>query len=78
MSSTYFVPEGLSSGRWLCIQVWYNLFTCRLLLLLHVNKFYHTCTYNCLHEDELFGAKHVEDITKMKKKITLTMGNFVG
>jgi len=26
MSSTYFEPEGSSSGRWLCIQLWYGTF----------------------------------------------------
>jgi len=26
MSSTYSKPEGSSSGRWLYIQVWYNVF----------------------------------------------------
>ena len=28
----------------------------------HVNKLYHTCTYNRLPEDEPSGSKHVEDI----------------
>jgi len=32
----------------------------------HVNKLYHTCTYNCLPEDEPLGSKHVEDIVKIK------------
>jgi len=34
MSSTCFECEGSYSGRWLYIQVWYNLFRC-----LHVNMF---------------------------------------
>ena len=67
MSSTYFVPESSSSGRQLYVQVWCNLFICRLLLLLHVNKLYHTCTYNCLHEDEHLGVKYVEDTIKFNK-----------
>ena len=39
------------------VQLWYNLFP--------VNKFYHTCTYNRLPEDEPSGSKHVEDIVKI-------------
>jgi len=29
-------------------------------------KFYHTCTYNRLPEDEPSGSKHVEDMVKIK------------
>jgi len=29
MYSTCFEPEGSSSGRLFCVQVWYNLFTCQ-------------------------------------------------
>jgi len=29
MSYTVFIPEGSSSGRWLNVQVWYNLFMCQ-------------------------------------------------
>jgi len=32
----------------------------------HVNKLYHTCSYNSLPEDEPSGLKHVEDIVKIK------------
>jgi len=32
----------------------------------HVNKLYHTCTYNRLPEDEPSGSKHVEDMVKIK------------
>jgi len=38
----------------------------RLLISLHVNKLYHTCTNNRLPEDEPSGSKHVEDIVKIK------------
>jgi hypothetical protein len=38
----------------------------RLLIPLHVNRFYHTCTYNRLPEDEPSVSKHVEDIVKIK------------
>jgi len=27
---------------------------------------YHTCTYNCLPENELLGSKHAEDISLTK------------
>jgi hypothetical protein len=33
---------------------------------LHVNKLYHTCTYNSFPEDEPLGSKHVEHIIKIK------------
>jgi len=32
---------------------------------------YYTCTYNSLPEDEFLGPKHVEDITKIKRKILI-------
>jgi len=32
----------------------------------HVNKFYLTCTYNLLPEDEPPGSKRVEDVAKTK------------
>jgi len=38
----------------------------RLLIPLLVNKFYHTCNYTRLPEDEPLGSKHVEDIVKIK------------
>jgi hypothetical protein len=75
MSSTFFEAEGSSSGRGLCVQLWYNLFTCkgtsslpptRLPVPLHVNNLYNTCTYDCLPEDEPSASKHVGDITKIK------------
>ena len=34
----------------------------RLLILIHVQRTYHNCTYNRLPEDELLGSKHVEDV----------------
>jgi len=49
----------------------------RLLVPLHVNKLYHTCTYNRLPEDEAKGSKHVEDTTKIEilvqKRCTLSV-----
>jgi hypothetical protein len=44
-------------------------YKCLLLQFQHVNKFYHTCTYNLLPEDEPSGSKHVEDIAKIKKLV---------
>ena len=35
---------------------------------------YHTCTYNCLPEDELLGSKHVEDTVKNKLKYKFNKG----
>jgi hypothetical protein len=46
------------------------------LILLNVNKIYHTYMYNRLPEDELCGSKHVEDIVKIK--ICLTNMHFIG
>jgi hypothetical protein len=91
MSCTCSEPDGSSSGVWLYVQVWYNLFTCQwykqscrwksvcvqcvwhtlfhikdCLYCWHVHKLYHTCTYNCLPEDEPLGSEHVEDIIKIK------------
>jgi len=34
----------------------------RLFILWNVNKFYFSCMYNCLPEDEPSSSKHVEDI----------------
>jgi len=42
------------------------LYETRLLILLHVNKLYHTCNYICHPEDEPLGLKHVEHIVKIK------------
>jgi len=58
MSSTCFEPEGPSSGRWLYVRVWRNLFTCKQYKQssrLHGNELYHNCTYNRLPEDESRG-----------------------
>jgi len=41
-SSTCFEPKGSSSGRWLCIQVWYNMFYMHQYKLMHVK---HTIPY---------------------------------
>jgi len=57
MSSTCFESEGSSSGRRLCIRVWYSV------LYMH--------QYNRLPEDEPSGSKHVEDIKKLKIKILI-------
>jgi len=43
----------------------------RLLIPLHKNKLYHSCTYNRLPEDEPSGSKHVEDIVKIKILVQL-------
>jgi hypothetical protein len=37
----------------------------RLLILMHVNKLYHSCTYNRLPEDEPSVSKHAEDIVEI-------------
>jgi len=75
VSSTCFEPEGSSSGRRLYVQVRYNVFICngtsslvggRVPTAMHVNNLYHTCTYIRLPEYEPSGAKHVEDIKKLK------------
>ena len=52
MSSTCFELEVTSSE-------------CKHVNMKHLNIFYHTCTYNCLPEDEPLGSKHVEDIVKI-------------
>ena len=53
----------------------YNLFTCkginslpptRLLVPLHVNKMYHTSTYNRLPEDEASSSNHVAGIVQLQ------------
>ena len=38
----------------------------KVLKFQQVNKFYHTCTYNRLPEDEPSVSKHVENIVKLK------------
>jgi len=43
-----------------------SLATIGLLIPLHVNKLYHSCTYNFLPEDEHSDSKHVEDIVEIK------------
>ena len=71
MSSTWFEPDGSSSGRRLYTQVWRSLFAFnrisslqpkRLLIPLHVNLLNHTCSYSRFPDDEPSGSKHVEDI----------------
>jgi len=78
ISSTCFKPEGLSSGRWLYAQLWYNLYMCHWckqssgLLLVdclyhwHVNTLHNTCTYNSLPADEPSYFKFVEGIAKIR------------
>jgi hypothetical protein len=38
----------------------------RMLIPLHINKLYQTCTYIRLPEDEPSGSKHVEDNVQIK------------
>jgi len=54
MPSTRFEPENSSSGRRLCVQVWYSMFYTPFHL--------QDCLYWCIPEDESSGSKHVEDI----------------
>jgi len=79
MSSTSFEHEGSSSGRRLCIQIWYSVFymllykqSCKhmsvflptgLHLLMPV-KHANTCIHNRLPECGLSGSKRVENFKK--------------
>ena len=76
MSPTCFEPEGSSSGRLFCVQLYttsieHILQSAKLLILMHVKRTvpYHNCIYSRLPEDEPSGSKYVEDIKKLKIKI---------
>jgi len=54
------------STKFLDFRTEHNLPPTRLLIPLHVNEFYHNCTYSRFPEDEHSGSKHVEEIVKIK------------
>jgi len=75
MFSTCFEPKGSSSGRRLYVEVLTSVLNTLSHLkdcsyLWHVNKLYHTCTYNRLAKDKPSGSKHVQDIVKIKMLIS--------
>ena len=73
MSSTCFEPDGSSSGRWLYLQVWYNLFICQWYRQScrwqTVFGTLHNTMYSSLPEEEPSGSKHVENTAKIKSLI---------
>ena len=60
------VSEIIQKVRVFLILIEHTIPLTRLLIPMHVNTLYHTCTYSRLPEDKALGSKHVEDIINLK------------
>jgi hypothetical protein len=73
-SSTCFEPEGLFSGRRLCVEIRYSRLYIlqmkfsrekKLLMVMHKKQILPYCTYNRLPRAESLVSKHIEEVINL-------------